>query len=91
VGAWKSTLELELALTLPELTAIIDMVRFRRHTDYDLLARVVTGEGLGEYESMTDLEDLARGSGSSADFDLDSEFTITHLPIGLGYESNDVG
>jgi len=93
VGAWKSTLELELVLTLPELTAIIDMVRFRRHTDYDLLARVVTGEGLGEYESITDLEDLARGSGSgsSADFDLDSEFTITHLPIGLGYESNDVG
>jgi len=91
VGAWKSTFELELALTLPELTHIVDMVRFRRHNDYDLLAKVVTGEGLGGYDSMTDLEDLDRGSGSSADFDLDSEFTITHLPIGLGYESNDVG
>jgi len=91
VGAWKSILDIELALTLPELTHIVDMVRFRRHNDYDLLAKVVTGEGLGGYDSMTDLEDLDRGSGSSADFDLDSEFTITHLPIGLGYESNDVG
>ena len=91
MGAWKSTLDIELELTLPELMAIVDMVRFRRHNDYDLLARVVTGEGLGEYTSMTDLEDMARDSGSSADFDLDSEFTITHLPIGLGYESNDVG
>ena len=91
MGAWKSTLDIELELTLPELMAIVDMVRFRRHNDYDLLARVVTGEGLGEYTSMTDLEDMARDSGSSADFDLDSEFTITHLPIGLGYESNEVG
>jgi len=91
VGAWKSILDIELELSLPELIHIVDMSRFRRHNDYDLLARVVTGEGLGEYSPMTDLEDLERGSGSSADFDLDSEFTITHLPIGLGYESNDVG
>ena len=91
VGAWKSILDIELELTLPELTHIVDMSRFRRHNDYDLLAKVVTGEGLGEYDSMTDLEDLGRSSGSSADFDLDSEFTITHLPIGLGYESDDVG
>ncbi len=76
---------------MPELIHIVDMARFKRHNDYDLLARVVTGEGLSEYNSMTDLEDLGRGSGSSADFDLDSEFTITHLPIGLGYESDDVG
>ena len=67
------------------------MSRFRRHNDYDLLAKVVRGEGLGEYDSMTDLEDLGRSSGAAADFDLDSEFTITHLPIGLGYESDDVG
>lgn len=91
VGAWKSILDIELELSLPELIHIVDMSRFRRHNDYDLLARVVTGEGLGEYDSMTDLEDLGGGSGSSADLDLDSEFTITHLPIGLGYESVDVG
>ena len=93
VGAWKSILDIEIELSLPELIHIVDMSRFRRHNDYDLLARVVTGEGLGEYSSMTDLEDLGRGSGSgsSADLDLDSEFTITHLPIGLGYESVDVG
>ena len=78
-------------MTLPELIAIVDMARFKRHQDHDLLVRVVTGDSLGEYQSMTDLEGLGGSSGSSADFDLDSEFTITHLPIGLGYESNDVG
>ena len=66
---------------------IVDMCRFRRHNDYDLLARVVTGEGLGEYSSMTDLDDISSGTGSSGGMDLDSEFVITHLPIGLGYET----
>ena len=87
VGAWKSILEIELELTLPELIHITDMCRFRRHNDYDLLSRVVTGEGLGEYSSMTDLEDISSGTDSSGGMDLDSEFVITHLPIGLGYES----
>lgn len=38
---------------------------------------------------MTDLEDRSEGgsSGSSSGMDLDSEFVITHLPIGLGYET----
>ena len=91
VGAWKNIFDIELELTLPELIHIVDMSRFRRHHDYDLLARVVTGDGLGSYESLTDLEDTSGGSSSKADMDLDSEFIITHLPIGLGYESDDVG
>jgi hypothetical protein len=36
---------------------------------------------------MTDLEDISSGTDSSGGMDLDSEFVITHLPIGLGYES----
>jgi hypothetical protein len=60
------------------------MVRSKKHADYNLLAQVVTGEGIGEYQSMTDLD---TSSGSSSGNALDSEFTITHLPIGLGYES----
>ncbi len=57
--------------------------------DYDLLARVVTGEGIGDYDAMTDLADVDKEhrSGSSSGMDLDSEFVITHLPIGLGYET----
>lgn len=86
VGSWVSIEDLELNLTMPELTHIVDMVRFTRHSDYDLLAQVVTGEGIGEYSSMTDLESGSGGSGKS-DMDLDSEFTISHLPIGLGYEA----
>ena len=66
VGAWQSILDIELALSLPELIHIVDMLRFRRHNDYDLLAKVVTGEGLGSYESMTDLEGTSEGSGSSS-------------------------
>jgi|TARA_R110000824_G_scaffold368843_7_gene558237 hypothetical protein len=68
---------------------IADMVRFKHHQDYDFLARVITGDGIGEYTSMTDLEDRSEGgsSGSSSGTDLDSEFVITHLPIGLGYET----
>ena len=65
-------------------------MRSLRHQDYDFTAQVHTGESIGGYRSMTDLE-TETASGSSADFNLDSEFTITHLPIGLGYESDDVG
>ena len=54
-------------------------------------ALIVEDSYLLGLQMKTDLEDLGRGSGSSADFDLDSEFTITHFPIGLGYESDDVG
>jgi hypothetical protein len=84
VGSWASIEDLELNLTLPELTHIVDMIRFLRHNDYDLLAKVVTGEGIGEYSSMTDLGESTEGH--SSDMTLDSEFTISHLPIGLGYE-----
>lgn len=82
--------ELENLITLPELLHILDMIRFKRHGDYDILARIVTGEGVGEFVSMTDLNDEGgdpRPISGSGDTDLDSEFVITHLPIGLGYET----
>ena len=88
VGAWENITHVEQSLTLPELIHIVDMVRSLRHQDYDFTAQVHTGESIGYYNSMTDIESEYR---SSADFDLDDEFTITHLPIGLGYESDDVG
>jgi hypothetical protein len=90
VGAWENINHVEKSLTLPELIYIVDMVRSLRHQDYDFTAQVHTGESIGGYRSMTDL-DTETASGSSADLDLDSEFIITHLPIGLGYESDDVG
>ena len=66
---------------------MIDMTRYRRHQDYDILAQVVTGEGLGDYVSMTDIET----TGSSKNVESMSGFEATHLPFGLGYESDDVG
>lgn len=48
----------------------------------------MTGEGIGDYVSMTDIDSgSTSGSSSSGGNDLDTEFVITHLPIGLGYES----
>ena len=75
---------MEQSLTLPELIHIVDMVRSLRHQSFDFTAQVHTGESIGYYNSMTDLESQPR---SSADFDLDSEFMISSLPIGLGYVS----
>ena len=66
---------------------MVDMYRYKRHQDYDILAQVVTGEGLGTYVSMTDLDTEASKDNSAAI----SGFEATHLPIGLGYESDDVG
>ena len=66
---------------------MIDMYRYKRHQDYDILAQVVTGEGLGDYVTMTDIE----VGGSSKDVESISGFEATHLPFGLGYESVDVG
>ena len=57
------------------------MYRYKKHTDYDFQAQVMTGEGIGEYTSMTDLETKASSSGSEAI----SGFEASHLPIGLGY------
>tara|TARA_B100000902_G_scaffold330490_1_gene327466 strand:+ start:2560 stop:2841 length:282 start_codon:yes stop_codon:yes gene_type:complete len=86
VGAWDSIEDIENKISLPELINIIDTVRFNRHSDYDVLAQLIGGESIGEYESMTDRIPGER-TASSADMALDSEFTISHLPIGLGYES----
>ena len=68
------------------MTYIIDTLRYKRHQDYDILAQVVTGEGLGNYVSMTDLDsDSGPKSSRPGTTDLDSEFVISSLPIGLGY------
>jgi len=52
-----------------------------------MLAQVVTGEGIGDYASMTDLETTASSNNAEAM----SGFEAMHLPIGLGYVSDDVG
>ena len=52
-----------------------------------MLAQVVTGESIGDYVSMTDLETIASSNHDEAM----SGFEATHLPIGLGYVSDDVG
>ena len=57
------------------------MIRFKRHQDYDILAQVVTGEGIGTYVSMTDIDTTASSSNEEAI----SGFEASHLPIGLGY------
>jgi len=86
VGSWKSIEDIERNISLPELINIVDTVRFNRHNDYDILAQLIGGESIGEYDSLTDRVPPER-TASSADMALDSEFTISHLPIGLGYES----
>ena len=62
---------------------IVDTCRYSRHTDYDFQAQVMTGEGIGEYTSMTDMEPRE----SSSDAQAMSGFEASHLPIGLGYVS----
>ena len=62
------------------------MYRYRKHTDYDFQAQVMTGEGIGNYVSMTDLDSGSDSRSSRpGTTDLDSEFVISSLPIGLGY------
>jgi hypothetical protein len=86
IGAWDSVEDIENKITLPELTHIVDTSRFMRHHDYDVLAQLIGGESIGDYDSMTDREPAERKA-SDSDMTLDGEFTISHLPIGLGYES----
>ena len=88
VGAWINIEQVERSITLPELIHIVDMGRSKRHQDYDIIAQIQTGESIGPYASMTDLES---GPKQSSGVDLDSEFVITHLPVGLGYETEEVG
>ncbi len=83
VGAWENIDHLEKSISLRELTYIIDTCRYKRHQDYDFQAQIMTGEGIGDYVSMTDIERTA----SSSDPGAISGFEASHLPIGLGYVS----
>ena len=60
---------------------MVDMYRYKKHTDYDFQAQVMTGEGIDAYVSMTDLDTTA----SSSNVEAISGFEASHLPIGLGY------
>ena len=83
VGAWINIEQVERSITLPELIHIVDMGRSKRHQDYDIIAQIQTGESIGQYSSMTDLDTIA----SSRDSEAISGFEASHLPVGLGYVS----